>query len=72
MLTSEKTSAILIYVVKRQHIDMREWRNRQTRSFKVRVGDHTGSSPVSRTIKNKGINVSWYLCFLSLKKTDGT
>ncbi len=32
---------------------MREWRNRQTRTFKVRVGDHTGSSPVSRTIKEK-------------------
>ena len=72
MLTILKTSVILIYVVKRQRIDMREWRNRQTRTFKVRVGDHSGSSPVSRTIKNKGINASWYLYFLSLKKTDGT
>ena len=28
---------------------MRPWRNRQTRTFEGRVGDHTGSSPVLRT-----------------------
>ena len=28
---------------------MREWRNRQTRTFEGRVGDRTGSIPVSRT-----------------------
>ena len=30
---------------------MREWRNRQTRTFEGRVGNRTGSSPVSRTKK---------------------
>ena len=29
---------------------MRDWRNRQTRAFKGRVGDRVGSSPTSRTI----------------------
>ena len=31
---------------------MREWRNRQTHTFKGRVGDRMGSSPISRTNKS--------------------
>ena len=30
--------------------DMRGWRNRQTRTFEVRVGNHGGSNPLPRTI----------------------
>ncbi len=49
---------------------MREWRNRQTRTFKVRVGDHTGSSPVSRTIKQRASTEVGALLFYT--KKEGT
>ena len=43
---------------------MREWRNRQTRTFEGRVGDRTGSIPVSRTNKKDRVNRLGLLCFL--------
>ena len=39
---------------------MRDWRNRQTRAFKGRVGDRVGSSPTSRTTKRKHASVSFF------------
>ena len=36
-------------------IYMRGWRNRQTRTFEVRVGNHGGSNPLPRTKKPAGI-----------------
>ena len=51
-----------------KRIHMREWRNWHTRTFKVRVGDHAGSSPASRTNKTvmpKGMTV--LLFYFSLK-----
>ena len=41
--------------------EMREWRNRQTRTFEGRVFIRTGSSPVSRTrgISSAGRALHW-------------
>ena len=48
---------------------MRDWRNRQTRAFKGRVGDRVGSSPTSRTKKNgntTSASVFYCLCVFCL------
>ena len=37
---------------------MRLWRNRQTRTFEGRVGNRTGSSPVSRTKADHAAGIS--------------
>ena len=45
---------------------MRSWRNWQTRTVQVRVGDHGGSNPFDRTImKETSFWVSLLLCIQS-------
>lgn len=41
-------------------VKMRSWRNRQTRTFKGRVGNRVGSSPTDRT---NWAGIHWRLCF---------
>ena len=45
---------------------LRSWRNWQTRTVQVRVGDHGGSNPLDRTIKNRYLLDA---CFFIYKKT---
>ena len=45
---------------------MRSWRNWQTRTVQVRVGDHGGSNPFDRTItKQTSVRASVLLCIQS-------
>ena len=46
---------------------MREWRNRQTRTFEGRVGDRTGSIPVSRTNKKDRVNRLGLFCCYGMR-----
>ena len=41
---------------------MRDWRNRQTRAFKGRVGDRVGSSPTSRTTNGNTTVLPFFYC----------
>lgn len=48
---------------------MRSWRNRQTRTFEGRVGDHMGSSPIDRTTgdgSSEYRNSLWWVAIFSL------
>mgnify|MGYP007081756874 CR=1 FL=1 len=45
---------------------MRDWRNRQTRTFKGRVGDRVSSSLTSRTNKKSDTSVSLFFVGASL------
>ena len=51
---------------------MREWRNRQTRTFEGRVGDRTGSIPVSRTKTKKGVLLHSLFCFVRGKEFNAS
>ncbi len=44
---------------------MRFWRNWQTRTVQVRVGNHGGSNPLNRTIRKQPLQGG---CFLMVKK----
>lgn len=45
---------------------MRDWRNRQTRTFKGRVGDRVSSSLTSRT-KSEPTLLCWLFLFAKLR-----
>ena len=54
-MTNPKKLGIMLFVDLVNVIVVREWRNWQTRTFEGRVGNRTGSSPVSRTIFIAGL-----------------